>query len=86
MVPTGLPKPFDCLVPASSVGMFTDKALAGTGILQATQHWEVGRPTEGPNCMATDVATRLKKLGFGQIRPITLSELLRTEMGEDGAN
>ena len=33
--------------------------------------------------MASDVATRMKKLGFDQIQAITLSELLRMEMGED---
>ena len=82
VVPTRLPTPFDALVDKSSVDAFTDKALAGTDILQATLHWGSASQLMG-RIVASEVATRMKRLGFDQIRPITLSELLRTEMGED---
>ena len=82
VAPTGLPKPFDALVRASSVELFTDKALAGPGVLEATRHWETAGQLKG-RMVSSDVATRLRRLGFGEMRPITLSKMLRTEMGED---
>ena len=83
VVPTRLPGAFNSLVRASSVEIFADKALAGTGVLQAARDWRSAGQLRG-RIVATDVATRMKALGFDQIRPITLSELLRSEMGEDG--
>ena len=82
VAPTGLPKPFDALVRASSVEVFTDKALAGPGVLDATRRWETSGQLKG-RMVSSDVATGLRKLGFGEMRPITLSKMLRTEMGED---
>ena len=82
VAPTRLPRPFDVLVCASSVEMFTDKALAETGILQATRNWRSADHLKD-RIVASEVATLLKKLGFVHIQPITLSELLRMEMGED---
>ena len=80
VVPTGLPKPFDCLVPASSVGMFTDKALAGTGILEATQHWENGRPTERPNCILRGSGT----VEETRLRPDTTDHAVGAAADRDG--
>ncbi len=82
VVPTRLPAPFDGLVRASCVERFTDQALAPTAILEAIGSWSSAGHLIG-RVVASDVATRLRRLGFDGIRPTTLSELLRTEMGED---
>ena len=82
VLPTHLPEPFDGLVHASSVVRFADKALAGSRILQATRDWRSAGQLKD-RIVAADVATQMKKLGFDQLRPITLSKLLRKEMGED---
>ena len=82
VAPTRLPRPFDSLVSASSVNSFTDKALAGEGILEATQEWESAARLKD-RIVASEVATRLERLGFKNIQPVTLSDLLRIEMRED---
>ena len=82
VVPTRLPRPFDGLVRASSINSFADKALAGIGILEATRSWCSADRLRN-RLVASEVATLLKKVGFSHMQPITLSELLRIEMGED---
>ncbi len=82
VLPTHLPAPFDALVRASCVEGFTHQALAVARILQATRHWSSAGHLKG-RIVASEVRTRIEKLGFDRIRPIELSDLLRTEMGED---
>ena len=82
VVPTRLRKPFDELVCASSIDRFTDKALAGDGVLEATRDWRSADRLKG-RIIDSEVRARLKRFGFYRILPITLSELLRNEMGED---
>ena len=82
VAPTRLPAPFDALVRASCVEGFTHQALAVARILQATRHWSSAGQLTG-RIVASEVRKRIEKLGFDRIRPITLSDLLRTEMGED---
>ena len=82
VAPTRLPAPFNALVRASSIKWSTDQALTATGVLQATRCWSSAAQLND-QIVASDVATRMKRLGFDQIQAITLSELLRMEMGED---
>ena len=80
VVPTRLPKPFDGLVCASSADRFTDKALAGTRILQATRNWRSASQLTN-RIVAPEVATVLRRVGFSHLLPTTLSDLLRVENG-----
>lgn len=82
VVPTGLRRPFDELVCASSIRRFTDKALADANVLHATRNWRSAKQLKN-QMVASEVATQLRKVGFGNIQPITLSDLLRTEIGAD---
>ena len=82
VVPTRLRSPLDELVAASCINWFTDKALADVDVLQATRNWRSAKQLKD-QIVASAVAAQLRKLGFRCIRPITLSDLLRIEMGED---
>ena len=80
VVPTRLRSPFDELVAASCINWFTDKALADAHVFHATRNWRSADQLKN-HIVASDVAAQLRKLGFGHIRSITLSDLLRIEMG-----
>ena len=82
VVPTRLPPPFDGLVRASDARHFTSGALADRSVLEAVQGWPI---LCGLSCLivAQGVAEQLNKLGFKNIRALTLAELVRREMGED---
>ena len=82
VAPTRLPVPFDALVRASSIEWVTDGALAANCVLQATRHWSSSGQLVG-RVVGPEVAMLMRKLGFDRIRPISLSELLRMEMGND---
>ena len=82
VVPTRLRKPFDELVRASSISRFTDKALTDADVLHEIRTWRSANHLKN-HMVASEVATQLKKLGFDHIRSLTLSDLLRIEMGED---
>ena len=82
VAPTRLPAPFNALVRASAIKWSTEKALAATGVLRKTRNWSSAARLRG-RIVASEVATRIKRLGFDQIQAITLSELLQMEMGED---
>ena len=81
--PTGLPKPFDCLVQASDVDRFADGALSAATVLEGVRDWPTLRELEG-RLVAREVAEPLRKLGFDDVRRISLHDLLRAEMGKDG--
>lgn len=80
VVPTGLPWPFDDLVQASAIDRFTDGALADPAVLERLRSWSALVALKG-RAVASDVAGQLRKLGFVKPRGITLSDLLREEMG-----
>lgn len=82
VVPTRLRSPFDELVAASCINWFTDKALADAHVFRATRNWRSADQLKN-HIVASEVAAQLRKLGFGHIRSITLSDLLRIEMGTD---
>lgn len=81
-VPTRLPAPFDALVRASDVRRFTDRALADPMVLAQVNSWSMLADLKG-RIVAKEVAERLKKIDFGEIRPVSLSDLLHHEMGDD---
>ena len=83
VTPTGLPAPFDGLARTSDVKRFTKGALTDPTVLEQVRRWPPLVELSG-RIVAREVAERLKKLGFGGIQPITLSDLLRHEMSEDG--
>ena len=80
VVPTRLRSPFDELVAASCITWFTDKALSDAHVFHATRNWGSADQLKN-HIVASEVAAQLRKLGFGHIRSITLSDLLRIEMG-----
>ena len=80
--PTRLPRPFDCLVKASDVTRFTDGALAEPTVLEGVQNWPTPRGLRG-RLVKREVAESLKRLGFDDLQPISLHDLLRDEMGQD---
>lgn len=82
VVPTHLPKPFDGLVRASEVDHFTDDALAEKNVLEKVRDWGALSGLQG-RVVAPIVAEQLRKLGLGTMRPVTLSALLRHEMGNE---
>ena len=82
VVPTQLPRPFDGLVRASDARHFTSGALAERSVLGAVQGWPTLCGLSGP-IVAQGVAEQLRKLGFENIRTLTLADLVRREMGED---
>ena len=83
VTPTGLPAPFDGLARASHVERFTNGALADLTVLEQVSRWPPLVELRG-RIVAGEVAERLKKLGFSEIQPMGLTDLLRREMGEDG--
>jgi hypothetical protein len=82
VVPTHLPQPFEAPVRASGVVHFTDAALSEPIILGKVRGWRSLASMEG-KIVASDVAGQLRKLGFGGVRPITLADLLRCELGNE---
>ena len=82
VVPTLLPKPFDGPVCASDVDRFTEAALSNPEILEKVRDWRVPAKLKG-KIVASEVATQLAKLGFGELRSITVADLLQDEMGAE---
>ena len=82
VVPTRLGKPLDGIVQASDVVHFADGALSLPGFLEKLWDWQFLSDLKG-KIVASDVAGQLRKLGFGGIRPIKLSNLLRGEIGSE---
>ena len=82
VVPTRLSQPFDGLVRASEIQRFTSGALSERAILEKVQDWPALNSLK-ERLIHFEVAAQLNKLGFSRVRPITLSDLLRHEMGEE---
>lgn len=82
VVPTGLPAPFDGLVSASDVRRYTDGALTDSTVLARVGHWPELVGQRG-RVVTESVAERLRKVGFGEIRPLSLADLLRRGFAEN---
>jgi hypothetical protein len=82
VVPTHLPQPFDTPVRASEVEHFTAAALSEPVVLEKVRGWRALADLEG-RTVASDVAGQLRKLGFGGVRPVTLSDVLRREFANE---
>ena len=82
VVPTGLPEPFSAPVSAARVDRCTDGALSEFDVLQRVRDWCALSDLSG-RIVSSHVADQLKKLGFGNMLPMTLSDLLREEMGAE---
>ena len=81
VVPTDLPRPFDDLVRASEVSYYTDGALAGEGVLARIRDWPSVASLR--RCLVhSRVAGQLRKLDFDGLRPVALSDVLKTETGD----
>ena len=82
VVPTRLPPPFNALVRASEADHYTDGALSDPATLAKVRDWPT--LTELQNrIIASEVSGQLRKLGFGNARPLRFSSLLRRQMGEE---
>lgn len=82
VVPTRLPSPFDSLVRASEADHYTDGALSDPDTLSKVRDWPT--LTELQNrIIASEVAGQLRKLAFGNTRPLRFSNLLRRQIGEE---
>ena len=82
VVPTNLPVPFASLVQASDVAHFVDGALSDATLLGKVRDWSAMTELRCQT-IASKVAGQLKKLGFGNIRSIRLSDVLHKEMGSE---
>lgn len=82
VVPTGLPEPCSDPVSASMVDRRTDGALNEPDVLQRIRDWPALNDLK--DCIVSShIADRLGKLGFRDISAVTLTDLLRTEMGSE---
>jgi hypothetical protein len=82
VVPTRLPSPFDPLVQVSEVDHYTDGALSDPATLAKLRDWPA--LTELQNrIISSEVAGQLRKLGFGNARPLRFSSLLRRQIGKE---
>jgi hypothetical protein len=82
VVPTRLPPPFDALVRASEAVHYTDGALSDPTTLAKVRDWPTLSELRN-RIIASVVAGQLKKLGFGNTRPLRFSSLLRRQIGEE---
>ena len=81
VVPTHLPPPFNALVRASEADHYTDGALSDPTTLAKVRDWPALMELQN-RIIASDVAGQLRKLGFGNTRPLRFSSLLRRQIGE----
>lgn len=81
-VPTHLPAPFASLVRASEADFYTDGALSDPAVLGKVRDWPALTELLD-RTIASEIAGQLGKLGFGNIRPLRFSSLLRHQIGED---
>ena len=82
VVPTRLPAPFTSLIKASDTACFVDGALSDLPMLAKVQDWPALTELRD-RTVASEIAGQLRKLGFGNIRPLRFSSLLRHQIGED---
>lgn len=82
VVPTRLPPPFVLLIKASDAACFVDGALSDLPMLAKVQDWPALTELRD-RTVSSDIAGQLRKLGFGNIRPLRFSSLLRQQIGED---
>ncbi len=82
VVPTLLPPPFAELIKASQAAFFVDGALSDLSMLAKVQDWPATTELRD-RTVSSDIAGQLRKLGFGNIRPLRFSSLLRQQIGED---
>ena len=82
VVPTRLPAPFAALIKASDAVRFVDGALSDLSMLAKIQNWPALAELRN-RTVASEIAGQLRKLGFGNLRPLRFSSLLRKQIGED---
>jgi hypothetical protein len=82
VVPTRLPTPFASLVKASDATCFVDGALSDSTVLGKVRGWSALAELRD-RTVASEIAGQLRKLGFGNIRPVGVSNVLYIEMGSD---
>jgi hypothetical protein len=76
-----VPPPFNALVRASEADHYADGGLSEPATLAKVWDWPT--LTELQNrIIASEVAGQLRKLGFGNTRPLRFSSLLRRQIGE----
>ena len=82
VVPTRLPPPFAALIHASDAACFVDGALSDLPTLAKVQNWPALAELRD-RTVASEIAGQLRKLGFGNVRQLRFSSLLRQQIGED---
>ena len=82
VVPTHLPAPFASMVQASDTDYFTDGALSDPATLGKVRDWPALTELKD-RMVASEVSGQLRKLGFGNARPLRFSSLLRRQIGEE---
>lgn len=82
VVPTRLLAPFAALINASDAACFVDGALSDSTVLSKVRNWSALAELRD-RTVASEIAGQLGKLGFGNIRPVGLSNVLSIEMGAD---
>ena len=80
ITPTDLPQPLKALVRASEIRYYAEGAISDRTLLERLQDWATVANLRG-QLVASDIAKQLSKIGFRNIQPIRISDLLRREMG-----
>ncbi len=81
VVPTRLPTPFDSPIRASEADYYTDGALSNPVTLAKIRDWPALAGFQN-RVIASEIAGHLRKLGFGNARPLRFSNLLRRQIGD----
>jgi hypothetical protein len=81
VVPTRLPTPFASLIRAPEADHYTDGALSDPTVLAKVRDWPALAGLRN-RVIASEIAGQLRKLGFGNARPLRFSCLLRRQIGE----
>jgi hypothetical protein len=82
VVPARLPSPFDGLVQGSQVRHYAAGALSNAEVLRALHDWPALAALRG-RMVSSEVMGQLAKLGFGGVRPLRFSDLLRSQLGDE---
>ena len=80
IMPTGLPRPLQRLVRAREVRFHAEGAISDRALIGRLEDWTAVADLHG-QIVASEIARQVSKIGFTNIRPITMSDILRREMG-----
>lgn len=82
ILPSRLPPPFDASARAGDVKYYPKETLAKEDTLNGISNWQSAKSLSG-QVVSYEVKDLLQKMGFDEIRPLSLAALLQKEIGND---